>query len=420
MGVQALRTQRAAAVDSAQAIVDAALADGRELTDEEQASLDGHMARARRLERTIDAALDVSQASAGLEKPQASAVSRVPRMAAPVADPAPQGNESGFKSLGEFISTMRFRPYDDRLQAMQQMDVDSAGGYNVPTEFLPELLRVSPDEALVRPRARAIPAGESPDAAVDIPALDQGTGSNVYGGVTVDWIDEGAAKPETEAAFKKVSLKPHEVAAHIPVTDKLLRNWGAAGGLLQELLRGALIEAEDEAFIRGNGVGKPVGFLAGGNTAAINIPRATANAINYLDVLQMEASAKGSSLVYVYSRTAKTALSQMQDPAGQYIWRDARDGVPATLNGIPAIQHDALSRLGARGDIVLVDLSYYLIKDGFGIAVAVSEHTRFTENITVIKAFTNVDGKAWLTAPYKTRGGDDVSPFVVLDVPGGD
>ena len=59
----------------------------------------------------------------------------------------------------------------------------------------------------------------------------------------------------------------------------------------------------------------------------------------------------------------------------------------------------------------------YLIKDGSGPFVSASEHVYFTSNKTVIKIFTNVDGKSWLNEPIPLEGStaNTVSPFVVLN-----
>lgn len=417
MGIQAMRQKRAAALDAASGIVNGAIEEGRPLTDEEQAMVDAHKAEAKALEATIDQAVEMASLQRQLDEPAASPVSRVPTLGGPVPDKG-KDVKSGFESVGEFLATVRFNPRDDRLQALQQMDDGPSGGFNVPREFIPNLLMAEDDSYLVRPRATIIPAGQSPDAGVDMPALDQGDSSNMYGGVEVAWIAEGEEKPATEAGFKQVSLTPKEVAAHIPVTDKLLRNWAAAGMVLQNLLRKALLAAEDDAFIAGTGTGRPLGFLAAGTTARIDVPREVANSISWIDTLNMEEAAFGNS-IYVCSRTARTVLSQIKDADGNYIYRGPREGFPPTLNGRPIIMHDAMPGLGQLGDLCLVDLSYYLIKDGFGIVVAASEHQNFTKNQTVIKAFTNVDGKAWLTEPLTTRGGDKVSPFVALDVPSG-
>ena len=69
---------------------------------------------------------------------------------------------------------------------------------------------------------------------------------------------------------------------------------------------------------------------------------------------------------------------------------------------------------GNTGDLQLVNLKKYLIKDGSGIYISMSEHVKFTSNQTVIKAFRNVDGKPWVNAPYMLDSGVQVSPYVLL------
>lgn len=106
---------------------------------------------------------------------------------------------------------------------------------------------------------------------------------------------------------------------------------------------------------------------------------------------------------------------------GALIWRpNVRDSAGnQLLAGHPVVFHERSPALGTKGDVVLADLSYYLVKDGSGPFVAASEHVHFTKNKTVIKVFWNVDGRPWLTAPLKLENGWEASPFVVLDVPAG-
>ena len=61
--------------------------------------------------------------------------------------------------------------------------------------------------------------------------------------------------------FREIRLEPNEVAAHVVVTDKLLRNSAAAGALVSSLLRKAIIAAEEDAFLSGNGAGQPLGII---------------------------------------------------------------------------------------------------------------------------------------------------------------
>lgn len=329
------------------------------------------------------------------------------------------------------MHAVRFNQNDERLvykpgseegapSAEMRMDTGSSGGFMVPEQFRSELLRIEPQTSLVRPRANVIPAGSPPDAAITIPALDQSgpNPSNMFGGVEVQWIAEGQTKPETDAKLKEVRLEPKEVAGHVVVTDKLLRNWQAAGSFIESLLRGAITQAEDFAFITGAGVGKPLGFLNAPATVGIN--RLGANAIQYRDIVAMVSRLlmRGGSPAWAASQSVIPQLMTLKDDEGKFIFTmNAGEGLGARLAGYPIIWNNRLPTLGERGDLTLTDLSHYLIKDGSGPFVAASEHVHFKENKTVIKVFWNVDGQPWLSAPFTEENGWEVSPFIALDDP---
>ena len=340
------------------------------------------------------------------------------------AEPGP--NE--FREFGDYLQAVRFNPGDGALKRREMpmgsekrvlsMGVGGAGGFMVPEQFLPILKMIEPQAALFRPRAQVIPAGDPPDAAITMPALNQAGANGIYGGVVVSWIAEGGAKPETEPDFREIKLEPHEVAAHTIVTDKLLRNSGAAGPLVSSLLRKAIIGAEDRAFLAGGGVGMPMGII--GHPSVVNIARAGAGAIAYADVLNMYSRALfGGKMAWIGSPTILPQLMTMVGPGAgaPLVWQpNAREGAPGTLLGLPCLLNQRSPVLGAIGDLILVDLDYYLVKDGTALSIAASEHPLFTQNRTIIKAFWNVDGQPWLTTPLLLEDGvTTASPFVVLN-----
>ena len=433
MDLQALRDKRTKLVAEMRGMINAAETEDRDLTAEETSAYDEKKAELDALDKRIDrlTAVEVAEAAGDAVTP---AVARRGGLTVPQGPAA----KRDFESLGEFMAAVRFNPNDQRLNFVESVGADgednseisaelnmgdhqTGGGFLVPTQFRSDILKVEPQDALVRPRANVIPAGSPPDAALTIPALDQ-TGANpgnIFGGVQVQWIEEGGDKPETDTDFGSVTLSPHEVAGTTVVTDKMLRNWQAASSFLENLLRGAVTQAEDYAFIRGDGIGKPLGAL---NASATKyVARSTANTINYLDLANMVARLlmRGATQpVWSMPQQLLPTLVTLQDPSGRYIWKpDARDGFAGTLLGYPVRWNNRMPALGTKGDVLLADWSYYLIKDGSGPFVAASEHVLFRQNKTVIKVFWNVDGKPWLTAPLKEENGWEVSPFVGLDVP---
>lgn len=430
MSLKDLRAKRGKLVAEMRDIINKAEAENRDLTAEELTAFDTLKAENDGLNDRISRAEELEGHEAQLQEviPAHSRRTQIERPGGPEAS-------REFENVGEFMHAVRFRPSDQRLNfvesvgaqgaaddlsAEQRMDNDTQGGFMVPVQLRQTIMSISPQDALVRPRANVIEAGTPPDAGVSMPALDQtGTApSNMFGGMTFNWIGEGDTKPDTSAKLREILLTPHEIAGTVTITDKLLRNWQASATFIEGLMRAGVAAAEDYAFLRGDGSHKPLGVLNAGATKWIN--RTTANTVVYLDLLAMVSSLlmRGGAPVWSIPQSALTSLATMQDPMGRYIWQsNAVDGFAGTLLGYPVRWNNRAPALGSKGDIVLGDWSKYLIKDGSGPFVAASEHVLFTQNKTMIKIFWNVDGSPWLTGPIQEENGYAVSPFVGLDIP---
>ena len=404
------------------------LAEKDELTAEEETSFTELRTQAEELAKQIERLEFVESERSALDR-----LDRVP--ARPRPDPelpksrrvgagAPREpvENPGFENVGELVYCARFQPHDPRIMALQEMGTGESGGFAIPDDINPTLQEVMPQEAIMRPRATVVPpGGDSPDADLVLPSLDQGAGSNLYGGVQVDWIGEGVEKPETSGKIKETRWTPKEVAAHIVVTDKLLRNWRSASPFIERMLRGALLAAEDVAFLRGNAVGRPKGVLASAALKKVN--RETADAVSYRDLTDMEAELhEDGEAIWIVSPRVIPQLRQMKDDAGRFIWIGDRPvsedpGGVSTLLGRPVLKNYRSPALGALGDVLLLVPSYYVIKDGVATTIAASEHVLFKQNKTVVKAFKTVDGGPWLDGPIHQEDGQSYSPFVALDVP---
>lgn len=428
--MNALLEKRAALVAQMQAIIAAAEAEDRDLTAEETTSYDDAKAAKDALDVRIARAQEVETAQTALETTRPAAA----RGNGIVRAPGPPARRQ-FESLAEFFAAVRFNQEDPRLQyvepsrdgridengelrAEMRMDNETTGGFMVPMEIRTTLFSIDPQASIVRSRAQVLGAGAQPDAAVAIPVLDQ-TGAtqpqSVYGGITVAWLSEGQTKPDTNAALRQVILTPHEVGASLVVTDKLLRNWGGARDMITTLFRNAVTAAEDFAFIRGSGVGQPLGVI--NSAAAYPQSRAGAGAVAYADIYNMASRIllRGVSPIWSMSQSVLPQLVQLKDANNNFIWQpDARLGFAGSLLGFPVVWNNRQPALGTKGDVILSDWSYYVIKDGSGPFVAASEHVLFQSNKTMIKVFWNTDGAPWLSTTFKEENGYEVSPFVVL------
>lgn len=346
--------------------------------------------------------------------------------------------EEEFKTPGEFLTVMRFMPGCDLMQQYRRrtepelnrimtsfeqrgfsMGDGVEGGLMVmPQVMSSELLRLEGEKGIVRSLARVIPAGESPDAPLAIPAFTQGS-SGANGGAAVQWTAEAGTSNETDGEIEDVILEPKEMTAHSIVTNKLLRNASAAEGFIMGLLSDAKVSGEDYAFLRGNGVGKPQGAIYAYGRA--NVTRNTASKFLYEDVVAMEMAVYPPSqdkLRWIINRSVFAQVKDMKDSSGNRIYTDANlvKGFPAMLDGIPVIWTGRTPTLGNFGDVVLADLSYYIIRDGFGPLIGMNPYLYSLTNRTVIQIVASVDGQAWVREPLTLEDGStQVSPIVVLN-----
>lgn len=348
-----------------------------------------------------------------------------------LADGGGNGHEprsiGNFRSVGDFMECV-IRGRSDRLRDLPIREsrdlstgVPSAGGVLVPPQYRAELLRVDPAIPTIRGLARVFPPdAAAPDAETNWPALDHGGDRGRLAGVTAGWVAEGGLKFETQPVFASIKLTPRELAAFTELTDKILRN-SNVGQIVADLLRDALSDVQEAAFFNGDGAGKPLGIMQ--SPCRIQIPRTAPGGIAWADVTAMlgrlpTGSLRGRSTAWICASTSLPALLQLEDTAANALIKAdsaLRTGVPNTLYGLPIIYNERSPALGDVGDLILADLSYYLIADGSGPFLASDGGiVNFKTNRTLLKAFFNVDGQALLSEPLQLPNGQTVSPFVVL------
>jgi len=311
---------------------------------------------------------------------------------------------------------------EDFEEKLLQEAVGASGGFLVPVAYRPELFAKPGEDAIVRPRAVAIPMSTTQ---LQMPSLDQtilpaNQKSAYFAGILFEWIEETESKPELELKFKMIDLILHELAGWIPVSNRLIAHSAISlDALLRRLFGQAMADAEDWWFLNGNGVGQPQGVIAAPCT--IQPKRTGANAIVWADIMAMyHAFEQNPRGVWVAHVCTMEQIIGLKDGNNNYMWMaNMRDGMPARLLGYPIIFTERVPNLGIKGDIGLYDFGYYLIGDGEGPVVESSIHERFRANQTTYRVSEMVDGKPWLSAHVDLRptGAVAISPFVSLDVP---
>lgn len=301
--------------------------------------------------------------------------------------------------------------------------VPDAGGFLIPEVLRSEILSMSLETGVVRPRATVIPMDS---LRVPIPMLDDTShSSSVYGGMVAYWTEEAAALTETQAAFAQVVLDAKKLTLYFTTPSELLADASAFLGFVDSRAPQVLSYFEDVAFLLGSGVGEPLGSLTAANTALVS---------NAAEAGQLSATIVWENIVKMYSRmlpqslgTAVWVVSPATFPelatmalsvgtGGSAIWlNNGVEGPPMTILGRPVIVTEKANTLGTAGDVNFVDFGYYLIGDRQAMTAASSTDYLFGNDRVAFRLIERVDGRPWLQSALTPRnGGSPLSPFVSL------
>ncbi|MBU1212965.1 MAG: phage major capsid protein [Alphaproteobacteria bacterium] len=208
-------------------------------------------------------------------------------------------------------------------------------------------------------------------------------------GPDTGWVGETAARTQTNApTLAELSFPTMELYAMPAATASLLDD--AAVNIdewLAEEVRIAFAEQEGTAFVTGDGVNKPKGFLdytkvnnatwTWGNVGTVSTGTAGAfPASNPSDVLidliySVRSGYRGNAH-FVMNRSTQAEIRKMKDADGTYLWQPAsRPGEPSTLMGFPVVESEDMPDIAADShSVAFGDFRRgYLIVDRVGIRV---------------------------------------------------
>ena len=99
------------------------------------------------------------------------------------------------------------------------------------------------------------------------------------------WVPEGYPIPMVKDAFDRVNLDSHKLAAIIRVTSELLKDSAVdIETYLANTFADRMAVGEEEAFIAGDGMGKPLGLI---HQAKVGFETQTAGTVSIEDVLNL-------------------------------------------------------------------------------------------------------------------------------------
>lgn len=421
-----------------------AVRDAREdkrFTDEERATVKAAIAELEKVNDEIDIEQRTATVKARTAEPQAA---RVPLEIHDVADEAPY-------SLGNLLQDVatatRMKdtdtPQPKRLVAHQKRNIEarqkafrmatglneavpSEGGFLVGTDFAPEILQRVYDNSILAGMCRRIGIGAAANG-LKMNGVDETSRANGsrHGGVVGYWVEEAGTLTPSKPKFRQIELNLHKQAVLYYATDELLQDSTALGSVAGPAVSDEIQFKVQDAIVRGDGAGKPLGIL--NSPALVTITKETgqdADTIVAENISKMWARAYASgwaNSIWLINQEIMPQLDNLSvavGTGGQLVYMPPgglSDAPYGRLKGRPVIAIEQTSALGDVGDIILGDFSQYLLIDKGGVQTASSMHVQFLTDEMVFRFIYRIDGQSTWNAPLTPyKGAGTLSPFVTL------
>ena len=347
MTILELREKRNTAWKAAKAFLESHRTDKGTLNAEDDATYNRMEEEINALSNEIRRLERQEQMEAELNKPVNTPLTSKPGMGKADGEEKKTG-----KASKEYKNAMldAFRSNFKRVSNILQEGVDADGGYLVPDEYDSRMIDVLTEENIMRRLGHTITT--SGQHKINIAATKP----------AASWIEEGGALSFGDATFAQILLDAHKLHVAIKVTEELL--YDSAFNLenyIIEQFGKALANAEEDAFLNGDGVGKPLGLFAetGGGTVAETLTAA----IKSDDIISLVYALKRpyrKNASFIINDKNLAVLRKLKDNNGAYIWQPSyQAGEPDRLLGY-AVHTSAYAPEDA---IAFGDYSYYNIGD---------------------------------------------------------
>jgi HK97 family phage major capsid protein len=266
------------------------------------------------------------------------------------------------------------------------------------------------------------------------------------GGVLALWDNEADQYVYSRGKFRQIELNLNKLTALVYATDELLADAPALEAWIMQNLPTELAFRVEDALFQGTGVGQPLGVLK--TQALLTVNGGTTNAaLSVADVLaawsqfwhpglsgsiaaiateNLTAGKPGGmpSAAWFVDQSVLPYLFQLQvgtgTGAGVILLYHPPGSNPlygpyGELLGLPVIPTEHNNNYGTAGDILLADMSQYLLADKGAVQAAASMHVRFVYDEMTFRFTYRVDAQTTWKKPLTPKsGGPNLSPFVVI------
>lgn len=256
-------------------------------------------------------------------------------------DRGPRGPEVGWRRSPDGRAFAGFlRKGTERMEAHEVKALtvanDTSGGFLAPPEYVREIIKGEIEISPIRTVARVRQTG---NRAVQVPKRT--------GQFAAQWTGEVETRSETTGlSYGLEELPTHELYALVDISQQDLED---AEFNLEEELGQEFAEqfalAEGAAFVDGNGVKRPAGFMDDDSVASDNsgsaasIADAAGQADGLIDLYHNLKTAYARNGTWLLNRKTLGSVRKLKDGQDNYVWQPGlAGGVPATILGAPYVE----------------------------------------------------------------------------------
>ena len=252
---------------------------------------------------------------------------------------------------------------------------DSTGGYLAPPEYVRELIKDVTEISPIRSIARIRSTGAR---SIQVPKRT--------GTFAAQWVSESGTRSETTGYNVGLEELPaHEQYALVDISEQDLEDsvFDLEAEMQSEFAE-QFAKAEGAAFVSGNAVGKPEGFMTNSSVSSIDSGSNTAiTADNLITLMHNIKSEYGRNGTFVFNRSTLSAIRKLKDTAGQYVFQAGmtlQGGMVNTILGQPYVEASDMASIAQNAfPVAFGDFRRaYMIVDRVSLAVLRDPFTQAT------------------------------------------
>ena len=281
-----------------------------------------------------------------------------------------------------------FRSNFRNVSNVLQEGVDSDGGYLVPEEYDSRLIEALEGENIMRALGHVITT--SGQHKINIAATKPAAA----------WIEEGGALSFGDATFDQTYLDAFKLHVAIKVTEELLYdNAFRLENYITTQFGKALANAEEDAFLNGDGKGKPTGiFDATGGGEVYDTLTAALKSDDLFNLVYALKRPYRKNAAFIMNDKTIAAIRKFKDNNGSYIWQPSyKEGEPDRILGYKVYT----SQFAPEDAIAFGDFKYYNIGDRGTRSFAELKELFAGNGMVGFVAKERVDGKLILPEAVK-------------------